>query len=738
MTPVRDGYGVTRVDQERPYLGVPECVLGVEMMTRLTKRCVCSVVMVLGSTDGGAFAQVVHVDASATGANDGSSWCDAFQTLQAGLGIATPGTTIRVANGTYVPDANGLTDPRDATFALRSGVTLEGGYAGCGASEPEARDFVASASILNGDLNGNDEPAFVNRGDNSYHVVTAYLVDDTAVIDGFTIRGGQADGPNFGPSPDSKDQGSGINVYDSTPRLENCTITDCYSANHGAVNDHGGATLINCTISNNHSGNIAGGLYMHFDIDTTAVGCTFRDNTTEGKGGGVYNKGNTTSTFLNCVFEGNTALFGGGMYCDNDSNPTLTNCTFAGNSAQGDATSSGGGLYNNGGSSPTLDGCIFANNTAETKGGGMYNHNNSSPALTNSSFTNNTALLGAGMYNFIDTAPTLTNCVFEGNSASGRGGAMYNTGTNPPGLTRPKITGCTFIGNLAISPIGEGGAIYSSVNASPDLTDCRFIGNRATVAGGAMATYAPGSDPPFLMTNCTFIGNACAGGRGGAMHCAITGVFQLDNCLLSGNSAALGGAMSIFNTNAILTNCSFSGNEALSKGGALWIGNSANITVTNSILWGNRVVDTGATDESAQIQLDDGTVDATFSCLEGLGTLFAGEGNIGTDPRFADAVGADGIVGTDDDDVRLTTDSPCINTGNNAVIVTQVDLDGGVRINNDTVDMGAYESPFVAPIPTVSQWGIVVMVLLFLAAATLLLGGTRADALTRSRLGANR
>ncbi len=738
MAAVSTGTGSPGLIKPILSVGVLERVRGVILMERVTKQLVCSV-FVFGVMGGGAFAQVIHVDPGATGAQDGSTWCTAFRNLQAGLDAATPGTTIVVANGTYLPETGGLTDPREATFALASGVTLQGGYAGCGAADSAARDFVATASILSGDLIGNDDPAFVNRGDNCYHVVTAYLVDDTAVLDGFTVRGGQADGPNFGATPESKDQGSGINVYDSTPHVKNCTVMDCYSLNHGAFNDHGGATLTDCTISDNYSGNVAAGLYMHFNMDTTVVGCTFRDNTTEGKGGGAYNKGNTTSTFLNCLFEGNTALSGGGMYCDNDSNPTLTNCTFTANTAIGDATSSGGGMYNNGGSSPTLDGCTFSGNSAATKGGGMYNDNNAAPTLSNSSFTSNTATLGAGMYNFISTAPTLSDCTFDGNSASGRGGAMYNQGTNPPGLTRPKMTRCNFVGNLATTPFGEGGAIYSSVNAAPDIKDCRFIDNRSTVAGGAMATYAPGSGPPYFMTNCTFIGNVCTLGRGGAMHIAITGVFQLDNCVLSGNSAPLGGAMSIHNTNAILTNCSLSNNEASSTGGALWIASSANVTVTNSILWGNRVLDTGATDESAQIQRDDGTVDVTFSCIEGLGPIFAGEGNIGVDPGFANADGVDGVIGTEDDNLRLAANSPCINTGTNAVLVTQLDLDGGVRINNDTVDMGAYESPFVAPIPTVSQWGVVAMVLLLLTAATVLLRGeTIAESLRRSPRSANR
>lgn len=696
-------------------------------MVRLRIRLFAWVMSLLSAMACGSFAQVIHVDADATGAEDGSSWCDAFRDLQAGFDGAAPGTTILVANGIYLPDVAGLANPREATFALVSGVTLEGGYAGCGAPEPASRDIAANETILSGDLNGDDEPDFVNRDDNCYHVVITHDVDELTVLDGVTIRGGRADGPNFGPSIDSQDQGAGVNNYHGHPRLIGCTLVDNYASNHGAFNDHGGATLIDCSFRDNFSGGVAGGLYMHFGMDTTVTRCTFYNNTTAGLGGGAYHVGSATATFIDCVFSGNLALFGGGMYCDNDSNPTLTRCTFTGNSAQGDDMSRGGGLYNNGGSSPTLSTCLFSNNTATHKGGAVYNHNNSSPVLSHCSFVGNSAAFGGAMYNFLDTAPLLTHCTFEANSVSGAGGAMYNRGSNPA-FTRPTMVGCSFVGNLATSSIGEGGAIYSSTNAAPNLTDCLFVNNRSRVAGGAMASYAPGPGLSYLMTRCTFIGNVCTGGRGGAMQCTNTGVYELNNCVLSGNSAVDGGAMSIFNTNVILTNCTVSRNDAQVRGGGLWISSLANVTITNSILWANSVVDTGATDEPAQIQLDSGTVSANFSCIEGLTQLFAGEGNIGDDPRFADTDGLDGTVETADDNLRLMDASPCIDGGDNSVTTESTDLDGNPRIvdgdgdSTAVVDMGAYEFQRAgAPIPTASEWGIIVMILLTLTAGTLIL-----------------
>ena len=84
---------------------------------------------------------ILYVDANASGpTHNGSTWCNAYLELQPALSVAAAGTTIRVADGVYRPDPSGLPNPRQATFQVKNGVTLEGGYAGCGAPDPNARD----------------------------------------------------------------------------------------------------------------------------------------------------------------------------------------------------------------------------------------------------------------------------------------------------------------------------------------------------------------------------------------------------------------------------------------------------------------------------------------------------------------------------------------------------------------------------------------------------------------------
>jgi hypothetical protein len=111
---------------------------------------------------------------------------------------------------------------------------------------------------------------------------------------------------------------------------------------------------------------------------------------------------------------------------------------------------------------------------------------------------------------------------------------------------------------------------------------------------------------------------------------------------------------------------------------------NSNSTLTNVIMWGNTA------SSSAEISHSGGTLTVTYSNIQG---GYSGTTNINADPLFVDADGPDNIVGTLDDNLRLQSDSPSINAGNNAAVPTGVttDLEGKPRIQNGTVDMGAYE-----------------------------------------------
>ncbi|HVZ93098.1 MAG TPA: hypothetical protein VG797_01165, partial [Phycisphaerales bacterium] len=213
---------------------------------------VCGVLALATVVAASARGAVIYVNAAATGAKTGVSWPDAMDDLQAALEVAQAGDEIWVAAGLYTPAPAG--GPREASFTLVSATGLYGGFTGVETARDQ-RDPASHPTILSGDLNQDDEPDFVNRDDNAYHVVVSLDTDPSTVFDGFVVSGGQADGPGFGASPESMDQGSGLNVYGGRLTVSRCTFTDNWAFNHGAINHHGvGASVVrDCTFIGNHS-----------------------------------------------------------------------------------------------------------------------------------------------------------------------------------------------------------------------------------------------------------------------------------------------------------------------------------------------------------------------------------------------------------------------------------------------------------------------------------------------------
>jgi Right handed beta helix region len=344
---------------------------------------------------------------------------------------------------------------------------------------------------------------------------------------------------------------------------------------------------------------------------------------------------------------------------------TLTGGT--GDTAAFGGSQVGGGMYN-GASSPTVNNCIFDGNIVDTVGGGMFN-NNASPAVSGCLFTANTANLGGGMYNFdTGSAPVFSNCTFSENDAPNGGGGSYST--DGAGAT---MTGCTFVGNTSAS--GPGGGFYIASSGVLTMTNCRFLGNSA-----------PGSD-------------------GGGIFLS-PGAASFVNCAFSGNSARRGGGLAIGTLSLTMTNCSFSANTATGGGGGIQDWNGEETLLTNCIFWANS--DAGGMDASAQIHETGGTGPLTVNyCVVQGGWTGSGGNNINADPLFVDADGADDTVGTDDDNLRLSADSPCIDVADFDTYVTNggtsVDLDGLARTFDDVfsantgvglqtyLDMGAYE-----------------------------------------------
>ena len=318
---------------------------------------------------------VVYVDANADQEpHDGLDWCHAYLELHEALAVAGPDTIIRVADGTYSPDPTGLADPREAAFVLLDGVTLEGGYAGCGAADPDERDIELFETVLSGDLAGDDLadlaaalPCYSGEGtfpaygcesydldedndvdcadfgtcDNSYHVATSSGASATTVLDGFTLTHGFADGPWSGE--EAYYQGGGLHNLDGSPTLIDCIFAVNLAESGGGMYSTGESSpmLTRCGFSENLAARVGtgGGMCSVFG-NATLIDCTFSSNNATGNGGGMSILGD--ATLSGCTFSENATLYSSGGGLDSYGNPMLTDCTFNSNSAFEIA---GGGMY---------------------------------------------------------------------------------------------------------------------------------------------------------------------------------------------------------------------------------------------------------------------------------------------------------------------------------------------------------------------------------------------------------
>lgn len=105
------------------------------------------------------FSQTIYVDQSATGANNGTDWANAYTNLQTAISNIGTNTTINVAQGIYYPTA---TTDRGIYFNIPNGKKLFGGFPTGGG----ARNSELYPTILSGDIG-----TIEDNTDNSYHVV---------------------------------------------------------------------------------------------------------------------------------------------------------------------------------------------------------------------------------------------------------------------------------------------------------------------------------------------------------------------------------------------------------------------------------------------------------------------------------------------------------------------------------------------------------------------------------------
>ena len=244
-----------------------------------------------------AFAKTICVNSTAAGANNGTSWINAFSNLQAAIDSAKIGDTIKVAAGTYRPTGYNFYK----FFELKNGVTFLAGYSPATGDTTDAlRNWVNFRVILSAD--------FLN-GTLADSLVVARNVSALTVMDGFFIRDARTFGLRIFNSSNvflrniivENNVVNAVSVYNSVADFRNCVFANNLYGK--TINNEAGSTssFYNCVLTGNTASSTNRPIIENTDAVTTFINCTIANNT-----GIAFNGvGTGSATIRNCIFWNN-------------------------------------------------------------------------------------------------------------------------------------------------------------------------------------------------------------------------------------------------------------------------------------------------------------------------------------------------------------------------------------------------------------------------------------------------
>jgi hypothetical protein len=356
----------------------------------------------------------IYIDVDATGANDGTSWSDAYTSLRTAiLNISTPNETLWIAEGMYYPTAS---NTRADSFLIDDDNTsIYGGFVGI-ETALEDRDLTANHStILSGDYMNDDIGAISftgnNRDNNSYNIIKAYAND--IIIDGVTISDGQANDV-------AASDGSAIIKLESKINLtvRNCTLKFNAARGGGTIrawfDSDGFLTVENCIFDRNlarYATGIYSGTRSNVTITSTVANSLFTNNLAMDfnnsqrgfAGSALWFRANGTNSFFNteinnCTFARNQD-YGTAGSIDNTERATLgltestanngsltaniSNCIFWDNLITGNTIANAVGPINSTLGTINVYNAIDENSFSILVAGNLTNTSNSNPLFVN-------------------------------------------------------------------------------------------------------------------------------------------------------------------------------------------------------------------------------------------------------------------------------------------------------------------------------------------------------------------
>jgi cysteine-rich repeat protein/predicted outer membrane repeat protein len=597
--------------------------------------------------------QVIYVDVDAVGANNGTSWANAFNSVFFAMLSAGPNDELWVAEGEYLPvGANG------PVLGLETCVDVHGGFVG-GELALEDRPDPLAPTVFQGDLLGDD--VAMGYADNSLHVVVATDVTN-AVLDGVTITGGRATGAGDAA------RGGGLLATNSSFVLTDVGFLGNVALVYGGglYGETSNLMLVDGLFGGNGGGTTWGGAvalsYGSLVVDDT----TFVDNAASV--GGAVSLFQSTGEFDGDTFDGNSGA-GGAIHSDG-AELTVTASTFVGNSGfRGGAILAdhvgfvSGSLY--------ISDSTFDSNTATNAGGAIWADD---PVTMNGVIaSNNQALDGGALFaSFGDVV--ITGGELVANEALGSGGAMFLQ------YTHIEANGVVFDGNTTTDPSTSlgGGAIRSDTTELV-LTGCSFIGNGSAASGGAIwATEGESISDDGITIDASLFDTNTAGHQGGALRLESIDAVTISSTFVGNTSASSGGAIRQQFASHAFDDVQFLDNQAGGSGGALFT--SAVTTITGSTFAGNTATTGGGAHVAASSTSIDDSVFTGNTATSNAGGLFLGSSVATvTNTAFVDngATGVGASGGGVFVDFGPTTFGSCTFAGNTAT------AQGGAMFSDD-------------------------------------------------------
>lgn len=650
---------------------------------------------------------VHYVDKDATGANNGTSWADAYTDLQDALAAAQPGDHIWVAEGTYLPGTSA-----SSTFLIEKDIKLYGGFTGTETNLLQ-RDWATYPTILSGDVNGNDvvDNFTTNRSDNVNNIL--HLTSDVTnalILDGFIVQGGHAD-----------------NISSSAPE----------ALRGGGMWSAGSPTMRNCTFRQNYASELGAGAYFgELTSGLVVQDCMFEANKVKdspnGFGGAMFVLNSTAFQKIErCVFLHN---FTGSLALFTDSGE-ISECQFINNENRGYGAGLLASVQSDSGFILVKD-CQFTGNISGQVGAGIFGEcvtSNNQLKVMDCTFEENIADgVGGGMF-VIAVSDNhnieIDNCIFKGNQADEGGGLMIQA-SNPPGQPVPVATnlnvtieGCIFEENQApdFKPniFSGGGGIFvlnipGSINTRVSIESSQFIRNTSDNLGGGLTIYDETGNASYSVSNSLFSENAALNAGGITFINTGQEMSKLDvrSSILEGNRGAMTGGLSVQNDrqanspkdSIFIENSLIAENLGGTIAGGISIQAEAEVfifesTIANNENTGLKLQNNGKAHLRNTILHNPGhdnfSSTGIIHAISSLGGNLSGDQTFSTFFGAADKTNTDPLfIGSGTYPYQLSSSSPAIDAAVPVSNVPSLDLAGNARVQGTKMDMGAYESPF--------------------------------------------